>query len=201
MWWQPWKVFHVAYAATNMSNKRHIEKNDWIITATDPTLASENQKRKTWRGPLVSVHPLSLLSQLLGKHGVNPAPSITSFQRRADKAGTRPPGQGGWKFSCPPRLLKPCAPTDRTPTAGLAIRSRPRPEGPRTAATAASPLPPTTLPTQLYKICIRRPIYIHAFASFHKMVTPYVIINITWSISEKKRKNKMLVIFLGTWFC
>lgn len=95
------------------------------------------------------------------------------------QGGDPPPRTGGWKFSCPPRLLKPCAPTDRTPTAGLAIRSRPRPEGPRTAATAASPLPPITLPTQLYKICIRRPIYIHAFASFHKMVTPYVIINIT----------------------
>lgn len=107
MWWQPWKVFRAEYAATNMSNKRHIEKNDWIITATDPTLASENQKRKTWRGPLVSVHPLSLLSQLLGKHGVNPAPSITSFQRRADKAGTRPPGQGGGSSHALPASWSP----------------------------------------------------------------------------------------------
>lgn len=60
-----------------------------------PTFACENRRRKTWRGPELSVHTLSLLSQLLGKHGVNPAPSITSFQREADKAGTRPPGQGG----------------------------------------------------------------------------------------------------------
>ena len=85
-----------------------------------------------------------------------------SFQRRADKAGTRPPRTGRWKFSCPPRLLKPCAATDRTTTAGLAIRDRPRPEGPRTAATAASPLPPTPL-ARLYKIRIRTAIYCHSF--------------------------------------
>ncbi|KAJ7992548.1 hypothetical protein DPEC_G00279830 [Dallia pectoralis] len=65
-----------------------------------------------------------------GAHGVNPAPSITSFQRRADRPGTRPPRTGGWWFSCPPRLLQPCAPIDTTPTAGLAISARPRPEGP-----------------------------------------------------------------------
>ena len=32
---------------------------------------------------------------MLWKHGVNPAPSINPFQRRADRPGTRPPGQGG----------------------------------------------------------------------------------------------------------
>lgn len=90
-----------------MSNWRHIEKNDWIITATDPTFASENQRRKTWRGPELSVHPLSLLSQLLGKHGVNPAPSITPFQRKADKAGTRPPGQGGGSSHALPASWSP----------------------------------------------------------------------------------------------
>lgn len=105
--WQPWRVFHVAYAQLKMSNKRHIEKNDWIITATDPTFASENQRRKTWRGPELSVHPLSLLSQLLGKHGVNPVPSITPFQRRADKAGTRPPGQGGGSSHALPASWSP----------------------------------------------------------------------------------------------
>lgn len=92
---------------TKMSNKRHIEKNDWIIIATDPTFASENQRRKTWRGPKLSVHPLSLLSQLLWKHGVNPAPSITPFQRRADKAGTRPPGQGGGSSHALPASWSP----------------------------------------------------------------------------------------------
>lgn len=97
----------VAYAPLKMSNKRHIEKNDWIITATDPTFASENHRRKTWRGPKLSVHPLSLLSQLLGKHGVNPAPSITPFQRRADKAGTRPPGQGGGSSHALPASWSP----------------------------------------------------------------------------------------------
>lgn len=62
------------------------------------------------------------------------------------QGGDPPPRTGGWKFSCPPRLLKPCAATDRTTTAGLAIRAGPRPEGPRTAATAASPLPPPHAP-------------------------------------------------------
>lgn len=69
------------------------------------------------------------------------------------------PRTGGWKFSCPPRLLKLHAPTDRTRTAGPAIRGRPRPEGPHTAATAASPLPPTTPPAHIYQRCVR-----HSFA-------------------------------------
>lgn len=83
------------------------------------------------------------------------------------QGGDPPPRPGGWKFSCPPRLLKPRAPADRTPTAGLAIRGRPRPEGPRTPATAASPLPPTAPPPQLYKICIRKAIYCHYFTFLH----------------------------------
>lgn len=132
-----------------------------------PHLPLKNWRERHWGVP-GSVHLLSLLSQLLGKHGVNPVPSITPFQRRADKVGTRPPRTGGWKFSCPPRLLKPYAATDRTTTAGLAIRDRLRPEGPCTAATAASPLPPAISLTQLFKICIRTAIYCHSFTFLQK---------------------------------
>lgn len=53
-------MFQAAYAPLNMSNKSHIEKNDQIITATDPTFASEKQRRITRRGPEFSVHPLSV---------------------------------------------------------------------------------------------------------------------------------------------
>lgn len=78
------------------------------------------------------------------------------------QGGDPPPRTGGWKFSCPPRLLKPCAATDRTTTAGLAIRARPRPEGPRTAATAASPLPPSHPTSQPppEKTSVAAPIYL-----------------------------------------
>lgn len=94
------------------------------------------------------------------------SPPFRGGQTRRDP----PPRTGGWKFSCPPRLLKPRSPTDRTPTAGLAIRGRPRPEGPCTAATAASPLPSITPLTQLYKICIRTASYCHPFTFLHIML-------------------------------
>lgn len=156
------KLFRVAFAAQKMSNKRHIEKNDWITTATDPTFASGNQRRNTWRGPELSVHPLSLLSQLLGKHGVNPAPSINPFQRRADKAGTRPPGQGGGSSHALPASWSP-APLQTE------LRQLVRPLGvgrDLRAPAHQQQLPahcPNRPPAQLDKICIRRAIYCHSF--------------------------------------
>lgn len=103
------------------------------------SFAPESIVGEAWCQPCAINHPFSVE----GRQGTDP-----------------PPRTGGWKFSCPPRLLKPSAPTDRTPTAGLAIRNRPRPEGPRTAATAASLLHPhhQPPPTVLYKICIWTPI-------------------------------------------
>ena len=58
-------------------------------------LPLKKKEEKRVGGDPVCVGPLSLLSQLFWRHGVNPAPSITPFQRRADRPGTRPPGQGG----------------------------------------------------------------------------------------------------------
>lgn len=105
---------------------------------------------------------------IVGEAWCQPCAINHPLSEEGRQGGDPPPRTGGWKFSCPPRLLKPRAPTDRTPTAGLAIRGRPRPEGPCTAATAASPLPPTAPPTQLYKICIRTAIYCHSFTFQHK---------------------------------
>lgn len=101
---------------------------------------------------------------IVGEAWCQPCAINHPLSEEGRQGGDPPPRTGGWKFSCPPRLLKPCAATDRTTTAGLAIRGRPRPEGPRTAATAASPLPPATPLTPLYKISIITPIYCHILA-------------------------------------
>lgn len=101
---------------------------------------------------------------IVGEAWCQPCAINHPLSEEGRQGGDPPPRTGGWKFSCPPRLLKPYAATDRTTTAGLAIRGRPRPEGPRTAATAASPLPPATPPTPLYKISIITPIYCHILA-------------------------------------
>lgn len=159
----------VAYAALKMSNKRHIEKNEWIITTTDPTFASENRRRKTLRGPLLSVHPLSVLRQLLGNHGVSPSPSIILFQRRADKAGTRPPGQGGGSSHALPASWSP-APLQtelRQLVWPLGVGQDLRAPAQQQQLPAHCP-PPTAPPTQLYKICIRKAIYCHSFTLWCK---------------------------------
>lgn len=105
---------------------------------------------------------------IVGEAWCQPCAINHPLSEEGRQGGDPPPRTGGWKFSCPPRLLKPCTATDRTTTAGLAIRGRPRPQGPRTAATAASPLPPTTPLTQLCKICIRTAIYRHSFTFLPK---------------------------------
>lgn len=151
-----------------MSNKRHIEKNDWIITASDPTFASENHRRKTWRGPELSVHPPSLLSQLLGKHGVNPAPSITPFQRRADKAGIRPPGQGGGSSHALPASWNPALLQTELRQLVWPLGVGRDLRAPAQQQQLPAHCPPTTPPTQLYKICIRTAIYCHSFTSLYK---------------------------------
>lgn len=105
---------------------------------------------------------------IVGEAWCQPCAINHPLSEEGRQGGDPPPRTGGWKFSCPPRLLKPHATTDRTPTAGLAIRDRPGPKGPCTASTAASPLPSTTPSTQLYKICIRTGIYCHSFTFLHK---------------------------------
>lgn len=132
----------MAYAPLKLSNKRHIEKNDRIITATDPTFASENRRRKT-EGSLALCSSAVPPESIVGEAWCQPCAINHPLSEEGRQGGDPPLRTGGWKFSCPPRLLKARAATDRTPTAGLAIRGRPRPEGPRTAATAASPLPPS----------------------------------------------------------
>lgn len=119
------------------------------------------------------------------------------------QGGDPPPRTGGWKFSCPPRLLKPRAPTDRTPTAGLAIRDRPRPEGPRTPATAASPLPPTPQRHSSIKSVLEQQFIVIPSHSFTEMATLHIIINsfpLSTVYSVNVCKKSVYVVFCGTWF-
>lgn len=111
----------------------------------------ENGRRKTWRGPRAlsssSVPPESIV----GEARCQPCAINHPLSEGGRQGGDPPPRTGGWKFSCPPRLLKPRAATDRTTTAGLAIRAGPRPGGPPHSSNSChTPLPPRPPPSLAY---------------------------------------------------
>lgn len=118
------------------------------------------------RGPKASASTHSLPRRLLPKPGVNPAPSITAFQRRGDRLWTRPPRIAGWWFSCPPptfsQVLQPhkrnsdsCSELSRDPRAPVQQRQLP---------THSLPQPPSTHHPHP-RICIPSFIYCCDFLS------------------------------------
>lgn len=115
-------------------------------------LPLKKRGEKSWRGPRLcwsSVPPESIVLEAW----CQPCAINHPLSEEGRQAGDPPPRTGGWWFSCPPRLLQPSAPTDTTLTAGLAIRDRPRPEGPLTAQRQQLPAHCTAPPCTSALLC------------------------------------------------
>ncbi|KAL7826824.1 hypothetical protein AOLI_G00320330 [Acnodon oligacanthus] len=110
----------------------------WLRFRVKSLLKTTVNSCRTARYPL-HCSPPPCGCQLLAKPGVNPAPSITRFQRRGDRPGTRPPGQGGGGSHALPAQLKSRVLTDTTPTAAPAIRNRAGTRGPPGSSDSCQP--------------------------------------------------------------
>lgn len=114
---------------------------------------------------------------IVGEAWCQPCAINHPLSEEGRQGGDPPPRTGGWKFSCPPRLLKPRAPTDRTPTAGLAIRGRPRPEGPAQQQQLPAHCPQQPHQHSSIKSVLEQQLIVIPLHSFTKMSTLHIIIN------------------------